>query len=94
MATLTGWKFPTALGAEQAEHTLEQLAKQELIKIQDAAVVSLPVGAKKPTTKQLHNLTGGGAMGGSFCGLIFGLIFFVPLLGVAVGPASVPCRDQ
>ena len=85
MATLTVWKFPTALGAEQAEHTLEQLAKQELIKIQDAAVVSFPVGAKKPKTRQLHNLTGGGAMGGSFWGLLFGLIFFVPLLGMAVG---------
>ena len=45
MASLTVWKFPTALGAEQAEHTLEQLAKQELIKIQDAASVSFPVGA-------------------------------------------------
>ena len=40
MATLTVWKFPTALGAEQAEHTLEQLSKQELIKVQDAAIVS------------------------------------------------------
>ena len=85
MATLTVWKFPTALGAEQTEHTLEQLAKQELIQIQDAAVVSFPVGAKKPKTWQLHNLTSGGAMGGSFWGLLFGLIFFVPLLGMAVG---------
>jgi len=85
MATLTVWKFPTTVGAEQAEHTLEQLAKQELIKIRDAAVVSFPVGAKKPKTRQLHNLTGGGAMGGSFWGLLFGLIFFVPLLGMAVG---------
>ena len=85
MATLTVWKFPTALGAERAEHTLEQLAKQELIKVQDAAVVSFPGGAKKPKTRQLHNLTGAGAMGGSFWGLLFGLIFFVPLLGMAVG---------
>ena len=85
MATLTVWKFSTALGAEQAEHTLEQLAKQELIKVQDAAIVSFPVGAKKPKTRQLHNLTGAGAMGGSFWGLLFGLIFFVPLLGMAVG---------
>ena len=48
MATLTVWKFPTALGAEQAEHTLEQLTKQELIKVHDAAIVSFPEGAKKP----------------------------------------------
>jgi hypothetical protein len=37
VATLSVWRFPTALGAEQAEHTLEQLAKQELLKVQDAA---------------------------------------------------------
>ena len=85
MATLTVWKFPTALGAEQAEHTLEQLSKQELIKIHDAAIVSYPEGAKKPKTRQLNNLTGAGALGGSFWGLLFGLIFFVPLLGMAIG---------
>jgi uncharacterized membrane protein len=87
MATLTVWKFPTPLGAEQAEHTLEQLSKQELIKIHDAAIVSFPEGAKKPKTRQLNNLTAGGALGGSFWGLLFGLIFFVPLLGLAVGAA-------
>ncbi len=85
MATLTVWKFPTALGAEQAEHTLEQLSKQELIKVHDAAIVSFREGAKKPKTRQLSNMTGAGALGGSFWGLLFGLIFFVPLLGMAVG---------
>jgi len=85
MATLTVWKFPTALGAEQAEHTLEQLAKEELIKVHDAAIVSFPEGAKKPKTRQLRNMTSSGALGGSFWGLLFGLIFFVPLLGMAVG---------
>lgn len=85
MATLTVWKFPTPLGAEQAEHVLERLSKQELIKVHDAAIVSFPEGAKKPKTKQLNNLTTTGALGGSFWGLLFGLIFFVPLLGMAVG---------
>ena len=85
MATLTVWKFPTALGAEQAVHTLEQLQKQELIKVHDAALVSFPEGAKKPKTKQLNNLAGAGALGGAFWGLLFGLIFFVPLLGMAIG---------
>ena len=87
MATLTVWKFPTAGGADQAEHTLEQLSKQELIKIHDAAVVTYPEGAKKPKTRQLQNMTGAGALGGSFWGLLFGLLFFVPLLGMAVGAA-------
>ena len=85
MATLTVWRFQTPLGAEQAEHTLETLSKQELIKIHDAAIVSFPEGAKKPKTRQLHGLTGAGALGGAFWGLLFGLIFFVPLLGMAIG---------
>ncbi len=87
MATLTVWKFPDASGADQAEATLEQLQKEELIKIHDAATVSWPEGAKKPKTRQLNNLTGAGALGGSFWGLLFGLIFFVPLLGMAIGAA-------
>ena len=87
MATLTVWKFPDASGADLAEATLEQLQKEELITIHDAATVSWPEGAKKPKTRQLRNLTGAGALGGSFWGLLFGLIFFVPLLGMAIGAA-------
>ena len=87
MSTLTVWKFPTPLGAEQAEQTLEMLSKQELITIHDAAIVSYPEGAKKPKTRQVASTTVGGALGGSFWGLLFGLIFFVPLLGMAVGAA-------
>jgi uncharacterized membrane protein len=85
VATLTVWRFPTAEGAEGAEYTLDQLQKQELIQIHDAAVVSYPLGAKKPKTRQLSSLTGAAALGGAFWGLLFGLIFFVPLLGVAIG---------
>jgi uncharacterized membrane protein len=85
VATLTVWKFSTATGAEQAQATLEALAKQELIKVHDAAIVSWPAGAKKPKTRQLNNLAGAGALGGAFWGMLFGLIFFIPLLGLAIG---------
>src|SRR5437016_9570289 len=87
MATLTVWKFDTAEGANQAEAELESLAKQELIKIHDAATVSLPSNKKKPKTRQLASLTGAGALGGAFWGLLFGLLFFIPLLGIATGAA-------
>ena len=85
MATLTVWKFPDASGADRAEATLEQLQKEELIHIHDAATVSWPEGAKKPKTRQLNNLVGAGALGGMFWGMLFGLIFFIPLLGAAIG---------
>jgi uncharacterized membrane protein len=88
MATLTVWKFDTAKGAEEASETLKQLASQELIEVDDAAIVSWEEGTKKPKTEQLHSLTGAGALGGAFWGMLFGLIFFVPLLGAAIGAAT------
>ncbi|MCL2769699.1 MAG: DUF1269 domain-containing protein [Solirubrobacterales bacterium] len=88
MATLTVWKFPTASGADDAVRTLEQLQSQELIKVQDAAMVSWPADKKKPRTRQLSSLTGAGALGGAFWGLLFGLIFLVPILGMAIGAAA------
>jgi uncharacterized membrane protein len=88
MATLSVWKFEDATGAEEAERTLLSLQTQGLIEVRDAAVVSWAPDAKKPKTRQLHNVTGAGALGGAFWGLLFGLIFFVPLLGAAVGAAA------
>ena len=85
MATLTAVEFPTADGADRALRTLDDLQKQQLITVHDAAVVSWPEGTKQPKTRQLHNLVGRGALGGMFWGMLFGLIFFVPLLGAAIG---------
>jgi uncharacterized membrane protein len=87
MATLTAWAFPGVDDAQMASDRLQQLQAQELIKIQDAAVVSWEEGKKKPKTKQLSNMTATGALGGTFWGMLFGLIFFVPLLGAAIGAA-------
>jgi uncharacterized membrane protein len=87
MATLTVWKFPTTDGAANAEDTLVKLSKQELLVVQDAAIVYWPVGAKKPKTQQANSMKAAGALGGSFWGLLFGILFFVPFLGLAVGAA-------
>jgi uncharacterized membrane protein len=87
MATLTALKFDTPEGAEQMSNLLQDLQKQQLITIQDAATVTWPRGAKKPKTRQLHNLAGMGALDGAFWGMLFGLIFFVPFLGLAIGAA-------
>jgi uncharacterized membrane protein len=87
-ATLTVWKFNTPQGADEAARTLQGLATQNLITIEDAATVSWADGKKKPKTHQLASTTASGALGGSFWGLLFGLIFFVPLLGAAIGAAS------
>ncbi len=87
MATLTVLKFPTAEGAQNMLSTVESLQKQQLIQIQDGAILTWPAGAKKPKTKQLSDMTGAGALGGAFWGMLFGLLFFIPFLGLAVGAA-------
>jgi len=87
MATLSVLKFETPDGAKQMEQTLLAAEKQQLITIQDAAIVTWPQGKKGPKTEQLHNLAGQGATMGAFWGMLFGLIFFVPFFGLAVGAA-------
>ena len=85
MATLTAIEFPTAEGADRALSTLQELQRQRLITLHDAAVVSWPADRKRPKTRQASNLVGAGALGGMFWGMLFGLIFLVPLLGAAIG---------
>ena len=89
MATLVVLEFPTAQGADIMLNTLEDLQKQQLIQIQDGAIVSWPTDAKKPKTNQLSKniATGAGALGGAFWGMLFGLLFFIPFFGLAVGAA-------
>lgn len=84
-ATLSVFKFPAADGAGVALAKLQDLQKQSLIQIQDAAIVSWPADKKKPDTRQLNSLAGAGALNGAFWGMLFGLLFFVPLLGAAIG---------
>jgi uncharacterized membrane protein len=85
MATLSVLKFNDPYGADRALLALQGLQEQEMITLEDAAVVSWPQGNKKPTTRQLHSTAGAGALGGAFWGFLFGLIFFVPFLGAAIG---------
>jgi uncharacterized membrane protein len=87
MATVTVLKFPTADGAVEALGRVQDLQRQHLIKLHDAAIVSWPVGKKSPKTRQLVDLVSAGALSGMFWGMLFGLIFFTPLFGMAVGAA-------
>ena len=87
MATLTVLKFDNPEGAGQMLEKIKSLQKMELIKLQDAAIVTWPQGKKAPKTQQLANMAGLGAMQGAFWGMLFGLIFFVPFFGLAIGAA-------
>ena len=86
--SLTAWKFDSPDGAEHAGRTLEQLARDDVLTVQDVATVSWNDGETKPTTHQLSSTTPAGELGGGFWGMLFGLIFFLPLLGAALGAAT------
>lgn len=85
MATVTVLRFPTAAGADEVLGEVQQLQQQHLITLHDAAIVSWPKEHKAPRTRQLVDLVTSGGLSGMFWGILFGLIFITPLLGMAVG---------
>lgn len=87
MKSLVVLSFDSETGASDARDKLFKLQKQELIRLEDAAVVvRKPDGKAK--VKQAHSLVGTGALGGAFWGMLIGLIFLAPWLGAAVGAVT------
>lgn len=84
MSDLIVLTFPDENGAYQMRDKLLQLQKQQLITLSDAAIVIRKADGK-PKVKQLHSLVGAGALGGAFWGMLIGLLFFAPWLGLAAG---------
>ena len=83
MTTFAVLEFPRAEGAEYMLRTLHQLRERHLIQIEDWAIVTWPLGARHPRTRQLNHLTGNSALSGAFWGMLFGLLFSVSFFGVA-----------
>ena len=73
--------------AEEVRLDFLKMQKSYLLSLEDAVVV-----VKKPNGKvklhQMYNLTAGGAVGGGFWGVLIGLIFMNPLLGLVVGAGA------
>jgi uncharacterized membrane protein len=73
--------------ASNARNRLIELNNQFLLRLDQAVeVVRTPDGQVK--IKEEPRLTGLGAVGGAFWGLLIGLIFFIPAAGFLVGTAS------
>ncbi len=73
--------------ADEVLLTLARLQKEHLIDLEDACVVVRDEKGKIKL-KQAHNLTAAGAMGGGMWGMLIGLIFLHPLLGLVAGGAA------
>jgi uncharacterized membrane protein len=79
--------YPTESKAEEVRQTLLGLQKEYVIKLGDA-VIATKTEAGKIKLNQLINTTATGAVSGSFWGLLIGVLFLSPLVGVAVGATS------
>jgi uncharacterized membrane protein len=55
---------------------------------EDGAIVTWPLGWRKPKTKHLSQLAGIGTLNGAFWSTLFGVIFFVPFFGMPIASHS------
>jgi uncharacterized membrane protein len=86
--TLTVWRFDTPDGADAGLATLRTLAEDRRATVDDAALVSWPVGRRTPRTRELGSITGPGVLWHGFWGMLLGLIFLTPLAGPRFGAAA------
>ena len=87
MSTLAVIAYPDQSTAAEAAAALQRMQKELLIDLQDVAWVTKAQDGKL----KLHqgtSLTGVSAAGGAMWGFLFGLIFLVPLAGMALGAAT------
>ena len=84
MTDLIVLAFNDDRAAFEVRDKLIELQRQHLITLADAAVaVRNPEGRLQ--IKQIVDLTARGALGGAFWGLLAGILFWMPLLGMAAG---------
>jgi uncharacterized membrane protein len=87
MADLIVLGFPTKEKAEAVLEVSRDLQKQELLDLEDAALVWRTADGKIKV-QQSFSTTGAGAATGALWGSLFGLLFLVPIFGLAVGAAT------
>lgn len=87
MSELIVFAFKDETGAAEMSAAIQDLQKQQLITLSDAATVIRKEGGKVKV-KQANSLVGTGALGGAFWGMLIGLLFLAPWLGLAVGAVT------
>ena len=93
MANLIAVTFDDTKTAFNLRAALAELQSEYLIEMEDIVVVTREEN-DKVKLHQPVNLTAAGAAGGSFWGLLIGMVFLNPLLGVAVGAGAGALSGQ
>lgn len=75
------------LKAEEVRLDFLKMQKSYLVSLEDAVVV-VKTANGKVKLHQMYHLTASGAVGGGFWGMLVGLIFLNPLLGLVVGAGA------
>lgn len=91
MNTMSIWRFDARDDAEFSLRALERLQTRRLVVINDVAVVAWRAGARRPHCYQVGTADGSTTLSGAFWGLLFGLLFLLPLIG-PVDNAAVLAR--
>ena len=87
MADLIAVVFPSEEKAEEVRTKLFEMQSEYLLELGDACIATKN-DQGKVKLNQLMNTTAAGAAGGSFWGLLIGVLFLNPLVGVAAGAAT------
>lgn len=83
MSELVVIAFENEAGAAEMWDALIELQRQRLVALDDAALV-IRRPDNKVKVKQAVGLVGNGALGGAFWGMLIGLLFWMPWLGMPV----------
>ena len=87
MSTLIAVVFHDESTAFEMRAALAKMQSQYLLEMDDAVVVTRDLKGKIKL-HQAVSLTATGAASGAFWGMLIGLLFFTPLLGLAVGAGA------
>ncbi|HWJ75839.1 DUF1269 domain-containing protein [Mesorhizobium sp. BR1-1-16] len=87
MSDLVAIVYPSLEKAEAVRQEFLTLQKEYLITLDDA-VIAVKTDDGKIKLHQMVNTTATGAASGSFWGLLVGMVFLMPVVGVVIGAAS------
>ncbi|MFJ2034351.1 DUF1269 domain-containing protein [Streptosporangium sp. NPDC087985] len=87
MSHLIAIDYPDVATATTVRDRLLEMQKEKLITLEDVAVVERRQDGKIKL-HQMTSTTGIGAAGGALWGGLIGLLFFMPLLGMALGAGA------